>query len=78
MMKQIQKECVMNKDRPADIEVVAQSQSPTSSMNTVVTLAQQRDAMLGLRLGEIASIERDLEAWRENQLLHTFNSTSLK
>ncbi len=68
----------MQKKEAGEVKVLNPNQSTTSSMSTVVALAQQRQVMLDRRLADSAEIERALEQWRLEHQVPFTNSTSPK
>lgn len=68
----------MQNKRAGTVHELPQDSSSTSSMETVVILAQQREAMLGHRLVKIDAIDRALKQWGEEHGVQLANSASLK
>lgn len=59
----------MSNKNQGEAVVFHRTVSNTTSMETVVALAQQRQAALGSRLKESDSIQKQLEQWANDQAL---------
>ncbi len=59
----------MSNKKQGEVVVFRRAVSNTTSMETVVALAQQRQSALGHRLNEIGSIQQQLEQWESDKAL---------